>query len=185
MTFAIMASDHSWELQEVAPKTAMKLKRCIHYALRMTSAKQTNQTLYVLLNDRNWLSDPLTHIQACVEAQGAFIKDHDLSKLSFTLETEDEEELNIFIIGGGEKPAPATDENEDADEEEVIEVKQEVVEVKQGVVEVEQEVIEILDTSGKLDFDSKSESDYEDFTDQGLTQFVHRVDGAPFKLPPF
>ena len=196
MCFALVENDCSLDLEEVEPRTERNLRNCLKLALKKTFKTETNHTLYVLINGRCWLEDPLTHIQEAVEAVGGRIKDYNLENGHFTLYTKDEHQLEIFIHGRDkdeleENNAPdeednAQDANEDEEEkyqdEEVV-VKQEVVEIinKPEVVEMlnEPEVVEILDNHEFSD----SESDYEDFSNCGMTQLVNQVSGASFQFP--
>jgi hypothetical protein len=185
VAFALLVNQtKDFDNEEVEPRTTKNIRNCVRYALREALKTEDDHTLHILVNDRNWLSDPLEHIQEAVEAEKGTIKDFNLVSRRFTVQTKDEFQLDIFIHGGAEEP------KEESDTEEVAApAAPEVVEILDTTNE--SEVVEILDSSAEVidfihaDHDSESESDYEDFTEKGLTQLVNQVVGAPFKLPPF
>ena len=159
--FALVADDPSLDLEEVEPMTLRNLRNCVRFAMRRTFDSETDHTLYVLVNNRYWLTDPLTHIEETVELEGGSIRSVDLSKRTFTIYTKDDHPLEIIIIGEGRKPEGGV---EDVEEEVVVDMPEE-----NGVIEIidapdkketpdKKEVIEILDTSA----DNDSETECED-----------------------
>jgi hypothetical protein len=175
MSYVLMTNDYSVGLDEVGVAAERNLTNSVRTAIRRTYATETAHTLHVLVNDRNWLSDPLSIITEAVEAEGGTMKDFDISKRTFTAWTEEQQELEIFIHGLGEKP-----------QAEVVEEEEEEKEEATAIVVAQPEVVEILDTSDDVDLgDDESESDYEEIPECGLTQMVHQVYGgpAPFELP--
>jgi hypothetical protein len=185
MGFALLENDCGLDLEEVGADVK-NLTLALRVAIRRTYATETDHTLYVLVNGRKWLPDPLKIIKEAVESEEGTIKNFDLSKRKVSVYTKDEHQLDIVIIGK-DKP------EEDEDEEEPT-VKQEVLDVKKEVIEIldtddEKEVVEILDTSAEEctvegndgEASEESDSDYEDFNDTGLTQFVCSV--GRFQLP--
>jgi hypothetical protein len=173
ISFALVQNERSLDLAQVRNYTERNVQTAVSSALRQTYASETDHTLYILVNDRFWLPDPLNVIKEAVELESGTVKEFDLSKRQFTVKTKDDFfQLHVVIHGEGKDPK-----------------KQGVTEEgKSAVVTAEQEVIELLDTSNSGEESGsgkESESDYEYFEEEGLTQFVSQVHGvpAPFELP--
>ena len=183
MRFALMENDCSLDVEEVEPRTEKNLRNCLRYAMRTTFESYTNHSLYVLINGKNWLSDPLTHIKEAAESVNCSIVSTDLKKRKFSVQ-KDSVQLDIFFHGEGEEPQ----EEDDGAEKQVVDpgVLIEILDSPEKQA-VKKEVVEILDSDseGNGDSSSESESEYEDFTDHGLTQFVGQVHGAPYELPRY
>jgi hypothetical protein len=92
-------------------------------------------------------------IKEAAELQGGVVFDFDLAKGRFSIHTEEQHRLDIFIQGGRKSDDEATKTVKTEVEAHEVVVKQELVEVLDSSTEEEtevmHEVVELLDTSGE------------------------------------
>jgi hypothetical protein len=178
MCFALMPNDFALGLtiDGVWDRTKANLKNSVRLTLRKTHMEESEHSLYVLVNSMNFLLDPLDLIREAVEEESGSIKSYDVAKRQFKVHTVDGVLLDIFILGEAKIPKPDGEESE----EEQVEEKEDTVVTKVLNAAVKKNVVDGLRSSVE---DSESNSDYKDFSDQGLTQYVGQLIAHPFQLP--
>jgi mannose-1-phosphate guanylyltransferase len=75
MKFALVEDDPSFDLQEVASRTERNMRNCVRLAIIHAQASLMDHTLYILINNKFWLKDPLAQIQEATEAAGGRVGD--------------------------------------------------------------------------------------------------------------
>jgi hypothetical protein len=180
MCFALVPDDMALglEVDELWDRTEANLKKAVALALRKTYEEESEHTLYVLVNSRNWLSDPLRLITEAVESQGGAVESYNVAARKFSVHTRDKIQLNIFILGEVKRPK---EDGEESDEE--VEEEEDMAVTKIPNTAVKRNVMNGRPRASVTLDDSESDSDYEDFYGVGLTQVVGHFSTGPFELP--
>jgi hypothetical protein len=180
MCFALVPDDMALGLQvdEVWDRTEANLKKGVVLAMRKTYEEESEHSLYVLVNSRNWLSDPLRLITEAVESEGGAIESYNVAARKFSVHTCDNIQLNIFILGEAKRPK---EDGEESDEE--VEEKEDTAVTKIPNTAVKRNAMNGRLRASVTRDDSESDSDYEDFYGVGLTQVVGHFSSGPFQLP--